>query len=92
MKNLVKRFCAWLHDDDIKPDEPQDTENTFLDELTCLLNRHSMENNSGTSDHILAQYLKSCLEAFDKAVQVREAWYGRTYAKPDEEISDAEHT
>jgi len=46
-------------------------------ELTATLNRHSAENASNTPDWILAQYLLSCLEAWNTAVQQREGWYGR---------------
>jgi len=46
-------------------------------ELTTLLNRHSVENASNTPDFILAQFMLSCLLAFDTAVQQRETWYGR---------------
>jgi hypothetical protein len=47
-------------------------------ELTAALNRHSRENASNTPDFILAQYLSSCLDAFDAATILRDTWYGRT--------------
>lgn len=50
---------------------------TFRKELEGLLNRYSMENGSDTPDRILAEFLSSCLDAFDKAVLEREVWYGR---------------
>lgn len=53
-------------------------EPTFAEELERMLNRHSQENESGTPDFILAEYMLSCLDAFNKAVQDRESWYGRT--------------
>ena len=43
----------------------------FKKELTNLINRHSKENDS---DYILADYLKHCLEAFDKATNTRDRW------------------
>jgi hypothetical protein len=46
------------------------------DEVRDLLNRHSRENASNTPDFILADYLMSCLEAFEFGVQQRESWYG----------------
>jgi hypothetical protein len=49
----------------------------FRDELESLLNRNSCENESNTPDWILANYLSSCLAAFDAAVRKREEWYGR---------------
>jgi len=50
---------------------------TFRKELEDSINRNCMENASNTPDFILAQYLHSCLNAFDAAVQQRETWYGR---------------
>jgi hypothetical protein len=50
---------------------------TFLEELASLINKHCKENKSNTPDYVLAEYLKSCLSAFDIAVNSREEWYGR---------------
>jgi len=47
------------------------------EQLRRLLNSVSAENGSNTPDLILADYLISCLAAFDRAVQERERWYGR---------------
>jgi hypothetical protein len=46
----------------------------FIKELQELINKYSMENGSNTPDFILAEYLRDCLVAFDKAVHVREEW------------------
>jgi len=46
------------------------------DDVRDLLNRHSRENASNTPDFILADFLMSCLEAFEFGVQERESWYG----------------
>ena len=54
----------------------------FTEELADLLNRHSMENASGTPDFILARYLTDCLLAWNRSMQEREAWHGRQ-ANPD---------
>jgi hypothetical protein len=45
-------------------------------EIERAVNRVSGENGSNTPDFILAEYLVSCLAAFDRAVQARERWYG----------------
>ena len=50
---------------------------TFEKELEEVINRHSQENGSNTPDFILAQYLASCLAAWNAGVQQRETWYGR---------------
>lgn len=41
-----------------------------------VINTHSGENGSNTPDWILAEYLTSCLKAFDEASNAREKWYG----------------
>jgi hypothetical protein len=48
---------------------------SFKRELEALINRWSMEGGSNTPDWILAQYLKSCLDAYNRAVQARAVWY-----------------
>jgi hypothetical protein len=63
------------------PDDGQQkapAEPTFREELKHLINRHSMENGSNTPDHLLAAFLSSSLEAFDRAVVGRDHWYGKT--------------
>lgn len=50
---------------------------TFQQELTKLLNRHNVENGSGTPDFILSEYIRASLQAFELATVLRERWYGR---------------
>lgn len=50
---------------------------TLRQDLGDVINRHSAESKSATPDSILAGYLLDCLEAWDRAVQAREKWYGR---------------
>lgn len=45
---------------------------TFKDELTQLINKYSIENESSTPDFILAKYLDSCLFSFRDAVRQRD--------------------
>jgi len=54
----------------------------FEKELEQLINKHSMENGSNTPDFLLAEYLRSCLVAFNVAVTKREEWYGRSVMPP----------
>lgn len=42
-------------------------------DLAALLNSYSAENGSNTPDAVLADYLLSCLEAFNTAVRARTA-------------------
>ena len=55
----------------------------FEKELCILINKYSKESNSDTPDFILADYMNSCLEAFNKAIVWRAEWNG-----PIEGISD----
>lgn len=54
---------------------PRETQ--FNRELSSLLNKYSMENNSNTPDFLLADYLIGCLHTFNTIVNAREKWYGR---------------
>jgi hypothetical protein len=47
----------------------------FRDELERLINRHSLENGSGTPDFILAHYVVGCLTVFDATVKARDKWW-----------------
>ena len=51
---------------------------SLKDEISSVLNSNSAENVSNTPDWILGNYLMSCLNAFDAAVQQRETWHGNT--------------
>ena len=48
---------------------------SFQEELTHLINTHSMENRSGTPDFILAEYMFSCLHAYEKAKVDTDRWH-----------------
>lgn len=48
----------------------------FRKELESLINRHSKENGSNTPDYMLADFLCTCLVAFDTTVNARDRWYG----------------
>jgi hypothetical protein len=50
---------------------------TLNEELTKLLNIHSVENRSNTPDFILAEFMLTCLRAYEKASKDRESWYGQ---------------
>lgn len=53
-----------------------ETSNEFPKALRDLLNKHNKEMPSNTPDFILAEFLCICLEAFNKSVCNRTAWYG----------------
>ena len=50
-------------------------------EIETSINKNSCENASDTPDWILAEYLISCLHAFDMAVLKRRTWYGEKNEK-----------
>lgn len=50
-----------------------EAENMLLDKLRDLLNMHSRENCSNTPDFVLAEFMISCLDAFELAVNRRDA-------------------
>ena len=45
-------------------------------EIESAINRANAEGASDTPDWILAEYLISCLAAFDAATNARSRWYG----------------
>lgn len=50
-------------------------EKNFEKELEYLINRYSLENESNTPDFILAEFVKNCLKAWNKATKERDNWY-----------------
>ena len=46
----------------------------FKDALCDLINKHSLEGESGTPDYVLADYLCDCLEAWNRASQQKD-WH-----------------
>lgn len=60
----------------------QERPKSFIEDLTRLLNYHSMEGMSGTPDFILANYLYRCLETFDATVRERAEWRNESVVHP----------
>lgn len=52
---------------------------TFEGELRSLLNRFSKENDSGTPDFVLAEYMSNCLTAFNVAIEGRSQFRGESF-------------
>ena len=50
----------------------------FQNELTKLINRHSLENESNTPDYILSDYLVRCLKNFNETSTHRVDWHTST--------------
>lgn len=57
---------------------PDDVE----DEFRATINRHSLENESGTPDFILAYFLDRVLRLFSDTVHQRSAWRGESVELP----------
>lgn len=51
-------------------------DDSLWSQIATVLNRHSAESASNTPDFILAEYLKDCLRAFDRATNARGHWWG----------------
>lgn len=52
-------------------------EKTFSIELCQLLNRYGLEAGSDTPDFLLADFIESCLSAYNRVVALREELSGR---------------
>ena len=52
-----------------------------------VINLHCRENTSNTPYFILAEYLLSCLEAFEAASKARERWYGKELKIQEKKMS-----
>jgi hypothetical protein len=50
--------------------------NAVLSDLEALVNKHSLENGSGTPDYILATYLWACIETWNASTKTRDRWWG----------------
>ena len=63
----------------VKPKESFDdlrkNREVFKRDLTHLINKHCLENNSNTPDFILAEYLCMCLDNFTAASNARTKWF-----------------
>ena len=47
-------------------------------DITAVLNRHSIENESNTPDFILAEFVRASLDAYASAVRAKNQWHGPT--------------
>lgn len=54
----------------------------FTDELEEIINKNSIENGSDTPDFILAEFLKECLGAWERATIRRDDWYKGVNKRP----------
>lgn len=59
---------------------------TLKEELRALLNRHSRENASNAPDFILAEFMLTCLAAFEHATVERGQWWGPREAQARREL------
>ena len=56
----------------VSRDAQRKRDTDFVRALTSLVNRHSRENGSDTPDFLLAEYLMSCLKAYEAATTARD--------------------
>lgn len=64
---------------------------SFHQELVKLLNKHSMENYSGTPDWILAEFIMASLRGWDLGVRLRSEWRGEDLDLPALQMLDKDH-
>lgn len=57
------------------PTTEPEAKQSFEQELSSLINRRSIENNSDTPDYILAKFLNTCLFGYEMAVKTRDKWF-----------------
>lgn len=57
---------------------------SFLNEITYVINKYSEDNKSNTPDFILAQYMKDCLDVLNKTIRTRDAWHKKELWYVDE--------
>lgn len=50
-------------------------EDEIVRDLASVINKHSLENLSGTPDFILAAYLFACLTAWGETTKLRDKWW-----------------
>lgn len=72
---IVKKAMEMLPHVPIFPELVHE-QKTFAQELTALINKHSMENRSNTPDWILMEFLVKSLEAWELATGLRDRYYG----------------
>ena len=63
---------------------------SYRKELETLINKQSLENVSNTPDFILAEYLETCLKAFDYAVLQRTSWHRKEKEELNDKIADSD--
>lgn len=71
--DIFRESYAEIRDEDVL---------TFEQELSRLINRHSVENYSGTPDYILAQFLEGVLKQFELTIATRAKWRGESLSLP----------
>lgn len=74
--------CVKLDEETLAILRQQEEPKTFGQELVELLNKHSMENYSGTPDWVLGNFLEMVLRQFDCAVKLRADWRGESVELP----------
>lgn len=72
----IRVNCVELDEEMLELIRREEEPKTFHQDLTAMLNHHSMENLSGTPDFILANYLHRCLETYNATILARAEWRG----------------
>ncbi len=76
MKEAVQKAVAEIFNQKNTPMSGDSQKPTFEQAIAAVINSYSKENESDTPDYILAQYVSNCLEAYKKAIMLRDSWFG----------------
>lgn len=60
----------------------------FREELTQLINKHSVEQCGDVPEYILAQHLCDCIEALHATLDRRDKWFGVDHRLPLKTLSE----
>lgn len=78
-RDLLKQEVKQLW---IEKTQPNEEPMNLARRIAGAINSVSAENGSNTPDFILANYLVSCLDAFDRAINARTEWFEPTTEEP----------
>lgn len=70
-------MCVSL--DSLNESASEAPEPTFQQELTALINKYSLENQSNTPDFLLAAFLENVLVDWAHATRARDKFYGHEH-------------
>lgn len=89
--DIIRANNIELTDETIELLREMDEPKSFDQELVSLLNKHSMENRSGTPDWILGEFVMASLRAWNLGTRLRSEWRGEDLELPALQMLDKDH-